>query len=319
MKEPLDSSVGVKVLRAAFEPAGSPRWPMYVLKKLDLDRKHGFHLDITLLTDQVKGSLQSFEVALKAGEADLVDIDWISIARHRAQGAAICAVFPYGQIVGGLIAPKDSPIRSLRDLRGKRIGVVRLLDKNWLIARAACRKLYDFDPQGEATVVEALSKTGLVQLLEGGQIDAGFQFWQLIPPLVATGRYRHVLDVQDLIRELGAKNRIPITAFTVKDAFVRDHPSLIQGFIHAFCDAAEVMKGDDGIWEEIGKEILGGIDPQVLSALRESWRSRVMTSWNDETVRDVHAFFQELVQLVGKEALGVGEIPAETFTMAFAR
>jgi len=319
MKEPLDSSVGAKVLRAAFEPAGSPRWLMYVLKKLSLDRKYGLDLDITLLTDQVKGSLQSFEVALKAGKADLVDIDWISIARHRAHGTAICAVFPYGQIVGGLVAPKDSSIRSLRDLEGKRIGVVRLLDKNWLIARAACRKSYGFDPQGESTVVEALSKPGLVQLLDGGQIDAAFQFWQLIPPLVATGRYRQVLDVQDLIRELGAKNRIPITAFTVKDAFVRDHPSLIQGFIHAFCDAAEVMKEDDGIWEEIGEKVLGGVEPQVLSALRESWRSRVMTSWSDETVREIHAFFQELVQLVGKEALGIAEIPAETFTMAFAR
>ncbi len=315
MKEPRDRMIGIKVLRAAFEPAGSPRWLMHVLKKLHLDRKYGFDLDITLLTDQVKGSLQSFEVALKAGEADLVDIDWISIARHRAHGAAVCAVFPYGQIVGGLIAPKDSPIQSLRDLKGKRIGVVRLLDKNWLIARAACRKLFGFDPQGEATVVEALSKTRIVQLLEGSQIDGAFQFWQLIPPLVATGRYRQILDVQDLIRELGARNRIPITAFTVKDAFVRDHPSLIQGFIHAFCEAAELMKEDDGIWEEIGEKILGKIEPQVLSALRDSWRSRVITSWGEETIREIHAFFQELVQLVGAEALGIAEIPDGTFVV----
>jgi len=292
---------------------------MYVLKKLGLDRKHGFLLEITLLRDQVKGSLQSFEIALQDGTADLVDIDWISIARHRTRGIPITAVFPYGRIVGGLVAPYDSPIRDLQDLRGRRIGVVRLLDKNWLIARGACRKLYGFDPQEEGRVVEALSKTNLVQLLEEGKVDGAFQFWQLIPPLVATGRYRQVLDVQDLIGELGVKRMIPITAFTVQDEFLARHPDLLQGFIKAFCEAATFMKEDDRIWEEIGREVLGGIETKVLHALRESWRSRVMTSWDLETIKEIHLFFDELVRLVGSEALGVATIPPGTFTVGGKR
>ncbi len=307
-------SSGAGVLKAAFEPHGSPRWLMYVLKKLGLDRKQGFLLEMTLLKDQVKGSLQSFEIALQDGTADLVDIDWISIARHRTRGVPITAVFPYGRIVGGLVAPHDSPIRDLQDLRGRRIGVVRLLDKNWLITRGACRKLYGFDPQEEGRVVEALSKTALVQLLEEGKVDGAFQFWQLIPPLVATGRYRQVLDVQDLIGELGVKRMIPITAFTVKDECLAKHPDLLQGFIKAYCEAAAYMKEDDTIWEEIGREVLGGIETKVLHALRESWRSRVMTSWDLETIREIHLFFDELVRLVGSEALGVATIPPGTFT-----
>lgn len=307
------------LLRAAFEPSGSPKWLMHVLKKHRLDRKHGIDLEVIWLKDQVKGSLQSFEIALQEGAADVVDIDWISIARHRARGLPITAVFPYGRIVGGLVAPHDSPIRDLRGLRGKRIGVVRRLDKNWLIARAACQKLYGFDPQEGATVVEALSKHGLVQLLETGQIDAAFQFWQLIPPLVATGRYRRILDVQDLITELGVKGKIPITAFTVKEQLVAEHPSLLQGFIGAFCEAAELMKADDQIWEEIGREVFGDIDPKVLSALRDSWRSRVMTSWNQEIIREIHSFFEELVKLVGSDALGLEKIPPGTFDTTFAR
>lgn len=304
----------IGLLKAAFEPAGSPRWLMYVLKKHSLDRKHGLLLEIIPLKDQVKETLQSFEIALQEGTADLVDIDWISIARHRARGFPITAIFPYGRIVGGLVAPQDSPIRGLKDLRGRRIGVVRLLDKNWLIARGACQKLYGFDPQEEATVVEALSKTTLVQFLEEGKVDGAFQFWQLIPPLVATGRYRQVLDVQDLIRELGVKGMIPITAFTVKDEFLARHPDLLQSFIHAFSEAATFMKEDDQIWEEIGREVLGGVEARVLHALRDSWRSRVMTSWNEETINEIHFFFDELVRLVGSEVLGVATIPPGTFT-----
>ncbi|MBI3988337.1 MAG: ABC transporter substrate-binding protein [candidate division NC10 bacterium] len=318
VSEPIQNASETGLLKAAFEPAGSPRWLMYVLKKLGLDRKHGILLEIILLKDQVKGSLQSFELALQDGTADLVDIDWISIARHRTRGTPITAVFPYGRIVGGLITPQGSPIRDLKDLRGRRIGVVRLLDKNWLIARGACLKLYGFDPQQEGTVIEALSKTALVQLLEQGKVDAAFQFWQLIPPLIATGQYRQVLDVQDLIRELGVKGMIPITAFTVKDEFLSKHPSLVQGFIHAFREAATFMKEEDRIWEEIGREVLGGVEAGVLHALRDSWRSRVMTSWTDETIQEIHCFFDELVKLVGAEALGLTKIPPGTFTTAFA-
>lgn len=319
MRGPANDPSRTNVLKAAFEPRGSPRWLMHVLKKRRLDEKHGFLLEITLLKDQVKGSLQSFEIALREGTADLVDIDWISIARHRAHGTMITAFFPYGRIVGGLVAPQTSPLRDLRDLPGRRIGVVRLLDKNWLIARAACQKHYGFDPQEEATVIEALSKVKLIELLEAGHLDGAFQFWQLIPPLVATGRYRLVLDVQDLIQELGVKGWIPITAFTVKEAFAVQNPSLLQRFVDTFKEAAEFMKEDDGIWEEIGEEVLGGIEAEVLHALRDSWRSRVIPSWNEEIVQEIHHFFDELVKLVGPEALGIEKIPPGTFTMAFAR
>ena len=310
-------ATALPVLRAAFEPTGSPRWFVHAMKKLELDRKHGFDLQITLVRDQITGAFQSFEVALKEGTVDLIDIDWIAIGRHRANGLPLTAFFPYGRIAGGLVVPSDSPISGLRDLRGKRIGVVRLRDKNWIILRAACIKRYGFDPQQEATVVEALSKGTLAELLKGGQVDAALQWWQLIPPLVATGAYRQVADVLDLIADLGIDGAVPITLFTVTDEFAKRNGELLRGFVRAFCETAEYMQKHDEIWVEVGEQVMGGIDLRILTILRDSWRRRVMTAWDKSTIRQIERLFGELLKVGGGALLGIDRLPPGTFAAEF--
>ena len=312
-----NDATALPILRAAFEPTGSPRWFVYAMKKLGLDAKHGFDLQITLVRDQITGAFQSFEVALKEGTVDLIDIDWIAIGRHRANGLPLTAFFPYGRIAGGLVVPCDSPISGLQDLRGKRVGVVRLRDKNWIILRAACMKRYGFDPQQEATVVEALSKGTLAEMLKGGQVDAALQWWQLIPPLVATGAYRRVVDVLDLIADLGMDGAVPITLFTVTEEFAKRNGELLRGFVRAFCETAEYMQKNDEMWVEVGEQVMGGIDPRILTILRDSWRRRVMTAWDKSTIRQIERLFDELLKVGGGALLGIDRLPPGTFAAEF--
>ncbi len=303
------------ILRGAFETTGTPRFVMYTIQKLGVDRKHGFKLEIKYAVDQVQQALESVELALQKGEADLIDIDWISIARERAKGLPITSFFPYGQTIGSLIVPNGSPIHTLPDIRGKRIGVVRIHDKNWVVTRAACRKLYRFDPQEEAIVVEALSKSRLNHALERGEVDGALLFWQYVPVFLFTGRYRKVVDMVELVQELaGTKERIPISAFVTREEVVEERPDLLRGFIGAFREVAGYMKRNDQIWEELGEKMMEGADPRLVHAIRDGWREMVMTGWDEETIRGIHRLFDELLKVGGKEVLGVDHIPSGTFT-----
>jgi len=303
-------------MRAAFEENGSPRYVMYAIKRDGLDHDHGVHLDVELVADDIEDDLETVEQQLQGGEADLIDIDYISTARERAAGAPVVGFYPYGRTVGGLVVPSDSPVEGLADLRDLRAGVVRELDKNWILVRAACREFHGFDPAETVTVVEAGSKSGLTAMLESGDVDAALQFWQLVPGIVAGGDYREVLPVSRLVQRLsGTDEKIPMSTFLTTESYLDDNPEAVRGFRAAYRDAVDRLRADDDLWAEIGQEMMDGADESVVAAVRDGWREMVVRDWNGETVAGMGRLFDHLLDVAGADALGVDHVPEGTFRL----
>nr|WP_283102312.1 ABC transporter substrate-binding protein [Haloplanus sp. XH21] len=300
-------------MRARFEHNGSPRYLLYAIKRSGYDHAHGFHLDVALVSDELESGMETIRHRLADGDTDLVDTDYISVARERAAGADIVAVHPYGRTVGGLVAPEDSAIDGLADLSGHRIGVVRRLDKNWILTRAACREFHDFDPDETATLVEAESRAGLTQLLRDGDVDAALQFWPIVPEIVDTGPYEEVLPVSDLVQRLsGTANKLPIATFLTGETYLEENAATVRAFTRAARDAADRLTEDDDIWTTIGERLMTTDDPAVVRAVRDGWREMVVRDWDEESVEGMHRLFAHLTAVAGSEALGVEEIPAGT-------
>lgn len=269
------------VLRAAFETTGSGRWLMQTIVGHAFDVANGFRLELALSDDGVKGGLQATEAKLVAGEIDFIDTDWLSIARCRQAGLPITGAVPYGAIFGGLIAPASGAVRALADMPGKTIGVVRRLDKNWLLLRAACKLSEGFDPEWVCRVVETGSKTTLRERLCNGELDAALLFWHQVPELVEGGEFREVCDMLELLPVLGVRN-VPSTFFVFHDALIAANPALVQGFSSALRAAHEVLREDTAAWHQaIGRQTNSG------AALRAKWLSRVKTDWQADMEHDL--------------------------------
>ena len=304
------------LLRARFEHNGSPRYMLYTIKRFGFDHDHDFHLDVQLVSDELEGGVETVEAKLQEGDADLIDIDYISTARERAAGAPIVAVHPYGRTVGGLVAPTESPIEALPDVRGKRIGVVRRLDKNWILVRAACREYHDFDPDEEATPVEAGSKVGLTRMIHDGEVDAILQFWPIVPEITETGDYHEVLPMSRLVQDLSETDRkLPISTFLTSEEYLAEEPDAVRGFKRAFQDAVEKLTADDDLWMEIGDRLMYEDDPDVVRAVRDGWRDMVVADWDAETVDGMERLFDHLLEVAGADTLGVDRIPEGTFRL----
>jgi NitT/TauT family transport system substrate-binding protein len=304
------------VMRARFEHNGSPRYMLYTIKRLGLDRDHDLHLDVQLVSDALEGGMETVEARLQDGDADLIDIDYISTARERSEGAEIVAIHPYGRTVGGLVAPDDTDITGLADLPGHRIGVVRRLDKNWILTRAACREFYGFDPDEEATPVEAGSKVRLTEMIHEGEVDAALQFWPIVPEITETGPYREVLPMAELVQRLsGTDNKLPISTFLTSEDFLGSSPETVRRFKAAYKDAVDRLVADDEIWEEIGEELMTYDDPDIVRAVRDGWRDMVVREWDEDTVAGMEQLFNYLLDVAGPEALGVERIPDGTFQL----
>ncbi|MFB6165702.1 MAG: ABC transporter substrate-binding protein [Haloarculaceae archaeon] len=301
-------------MRARFEENGSPRYLLYAIKRRGLDREHGFFLDVELVSDDVDDGLETVEAKLQHGDADLIDIDYLSTARERAAGAPIVAIHPYGRTVGGLVAPTDGAVDGLPDLRGARVGVVRRLDKNWILTRAACRDIHGFDPDDAAQVVEVGSKSGLTAALEAGEVDAALQFWQLIPAIVDGGDFAEVLPMARLVQDLsGTDRKIPMSTFLTTEAYLDAHPEAVDGFRAAYREAVDLLREDDALWDELGEQMMGGADPAVVANVRDGWREMVVRDWDAATVAGMERLFDHLRDVAGADALGVEAIPAGTF------
>ncbi len=299
----LDQFPALPLLRAGFEASGSGRWLMRTIVLHALDHANGFRLRIELADDQMRAGLQATEACLAAATADVVDTDWLSIARCRRAGIALAAAVPYGAIFGGLLARRGS-LAELSELPGRRIGVVHPDDKNWLLLRAACRQLHGFDPETTCTRVDAGSKTALREQLADGTVDAALLYWHQIPALVASGDFVEVCDLLDLLPVLGMRT-VPSTFFVFSDALLDAEPDLVLGFARAASAAVRILRDDAGAWHAVTGTVANNAGGQ---ALRTKWLARIPHDWDS-------AMQTDLLKLA--HCLGESELPDGVFAAGY--
>ena len=291
------------VLRAGFEASGSGRWLMRSIVEHGLDRANGFWLEIELADDRVRAGLQATEARLAASAADVVDTDWLSIARCRRGGIALAAAVPYGAIFGGLLARRGGVV-ALAELPGRRIGVVHRDDKNWLLLRAACRELHGFDPEAVCTRVDAGSKTTLREQLLDGRVDAALLYWHQVPALVAGGDFVEICDLLDVLPLLGVRT-VPSTFFVFSDALLAAQPELVRGFARAVAAAVCLLRDDAAAWHALTGSSAETADGR---ALRSKWLARIPLAWDGT----MHADLRRLAA-----GLGEPELPDGVFAAGF--
>lgn len=291
------------LLRAGFEASGSGRWLMRAIAGHGLDRANGFRLQVALADDQMRAGRQATEACLAEASADVVDTDWLSIARCRRAGIALAAAVPYGAIFGGLVARRGG-VAALSALPGRRIGVVHPDDKNWLLLRAVCRAWHGFDPELVCTRVDAGSKTALRARLADGEVDAALLYWHQIPALTAAGEFVEICDLLDALPHLGVRV-VPSTFFVFSDALLAARPELVRAFGRAAAAAARILRDDAGAWHTASGS---AATDAGATALRAKWLARVPLEWDGAMRTDLLGLARHL---------GYNELPDGVFAAGF--
>lgn len=168
------------VLTLSVLQFGTPHWELEHLKRQQLDRANGFELKIRLAAD-----VPASRLALSSGSVDgaVSDLLW---AQARYEAGTAYRYVPFSSQIGEVLVPDGSDIRTLADLRGKRIGVAGGPDGlGWrLLQRAAAAQ--GLDLAREATVQYAAPPL-LGQALRRGQVDALLTFWHFSARLRGEG------------------------------------------------------------------------------------------------------------------------------------
>lgn len=307
----MGSAQDLKVLRVGQQASGTFSWITHAIEYYGLAEQYG--LDIQETTYASKPATQ---LALRAGEADLVVDDFIGAVIMRDGGTPVRGIWPFSKATGGIVVPTDSPIQSVEDLKGKTIAAASLSDKSILILRALTTEKYGFDPQDDGAVLQAAPPL-MEELLRQGEIDAAIPYWHFVARMVATGDFRDVQLVSTMLSELGLRDDLPILVVVGRDGA---DPEAVTSFLAAMQDAIERMKADtdDGVWQSILDNDLYSLpDPSLFPEVRKRWEAGIPTEWNDDVIDGLVTLVDRLVAVAGPDLVGVESIDADAFTTQY--
>ena len=246
---------------------GTVNWELETIRAQGFDTQNGFTLDMLPLAGN-----PATQVAMQGGEVHAIVSDFLWVAQQRAQGADF-TFLPYSTAVGSLVVPADSPVQTLADLKGGKIGIAGgPVDKSWLILRAWYRQQNGTDLAEETEQV--FGAPPIIQnAAETGQVDGAINFWHFLAKMKAAGM-REVMSVSDAATDLGLDPATPLLGYVLRDGWIAENPQLAQGLAQASRQAKDLLATDDAAWEAL-RPMMNAADDAEFAALRDGWREGI--------------------------------------------
>src|SRR5215470_6526433 len=292
-------------IRLAVQRTGTLAWELDVIRTHGLDRK----LDLAIETIEL-ASTEAGKIALKGGSANLMLSDWLWVARERSLGDGL-VFYPSSSTLGAVMAPAQSPIRAVADLKGRKLAVAGgPLDKSWLLLQAFARRS-GVDLKREATIVYGAPPL-LSQKALQGESDATLTFWNFCADLESKGQ-RRAIGMDHVMKGLGAQGPVAIVGYTFDGAWAARNRSTVDRFLAATRQAKEILATSEDEWQRLAPRIRV-TDPGALAIYRQRYGEGILRRPLAEEEADAQALYQVLAEVGGTELVGTArELAPGTF------
>jgi NitT/TauT family transport system substrate-binding protein len=283
-------------LKVAAVKFGSVNWLLETIKT------EGIDTNLTLSPVELSNN-QAGPISLLGGGSDIIVSDWTWALRQRGLGEAL-KFAPYSSTLGALVVKGDSPITSIRDLAGKRLGVAGSgIDKSWLLLQAYSRKVLDFDIAGKATVQFGAAPLLTEQVRDGG-LDAVLNFWTQTVRLASFG-FREIISMNEVMKALAIDPIPAFVGFIWKEATETAKRPQILAFLAAVEAANAVLAKSDAAWDRL-KPLMKTSNDIEFAAMRSAYRSGITVPWRDGDMQSAERIMQLLIEAGDSELVGAG-------------
>ena len=296
---------GAETIRVAVQKTGTFAWELAVIRAHGLDKQANLSVRVLELASPETG-----KIALRAGNADIIVSDWLWVSRERGLGAKL-TFYPYSSALGAVMVPAASPIRTLADLKGRKLAVAGgPIDKNWLLLQAWLKQ-GGIDLKSESTIVYGAPPLLTAKTLSG-EMDAAVNYWNFCAVLEAKG-FRRVAGIEDLLPRLGAKGRTAMIGYVFDEKWGSANQDVIARFIAMTRTAKEILSTSDAEWEKIAL-LTGAPDAATLRAYRDRYREGIPRRPIADEEADARVLYRVLAAVGGRELVGPAqELDSGTF------
>jgi NitT/TauT family transport system substrate-binding protein len=286
-------------VRLAVQKTGTLAWELDVIRAHGLDRAANLTIAVTELAAPEAG-----KIALRGGSVDIIVSDWLWVARERSLGARL-VFHPYSAAIGAVMVPAAAaaraPIRSLADLKGRKLAVAGgAIDKSWLLLQAAAKQ-DGIDLSKEATVVYGAPALLAEKTLQG-EMDATLNYWNFCAALEAKG-FRRLVGIEDVLPRLGATGRAAMLGYVFDESWAAKNADTVLRFIDVTRKAKDILATSDAEWERIAR-LVGAPDAAALTTYRDRYREGIPRRPIDAEEADARTLFGVLATHGGRSLVG---------------
>ena len=271
--------------------------PFAIAQKLGWFEKAGIKVELVPLpgsTDCVK------LVATKDVQVSLPSVEPLAIIRPQGVKAKFFYTAYQGNIYG-IAVPADSPVKTMADLKGKRIGVTSMASAGVIVARALAKQA-GLDPDKDISIVVAGESAQTAALLRGKQVDALSQFDTQYALAGNAGAKLRMLDHPEI-------RKFPSNGFVALEDYLKtnraDAVALARGYamgtVFAIANPEAAIRI---LWEvfpqtrALGKDEATALkdDLVTLEARAKNWRYEPVDGkrWGDNVEKNYQAYLDWL-------------------------
>lgn len=258
---------GASPIRLSILQFGSAAWELAAMAALGLPAKGGFSLDLRRAANNDAGRL-----AFLAGAVDGVVSDLLWAARLKAEGRDLIYI-PYSTGEGAVMVPAGSPVKTLKDLAGVRLGVAGgPLDKSWLLLQAHARQSAGVDLAQSAQLAFGAPPL-LAAKLEQGELDAALLYWTFAARLEPKG-FTRLIAMDDVLAAFGLAPPPALVGQVFDGAFARRAPQVVAAFAAAARETRAVLAGTGAAAEAAwaaARPVMQAPDEATFQALRRGY------------------------------------------------
>lgn len=279
-----------------------------VMVSQGIDKKYGLKVEYS-----VYPTLDGLFTAIRGKQVDIGFGGWTAFAQFRSKGVPVTMLYPVGRGTSlDVLVTQGSSIRSLADLKGKRIGsYAGAAGTATVLLRVLTSKYFGYDP-GTTGQLQYAGPGLLPSLLEKGEVSAALLFDPLAAKAIASGKFRSIGNLADVYKEKVGEDFL-WTGYATNDDFMKARPEALANFVRAWIEAVNYVKSHPEVYLEYGKQF--GFDAGNVHILRDRVNADYVLTWDDQYIGYLGNFGR-----LSNEVMGAGfldGVPRNAFTTRF--
>jgi NitT/TauT family transport system substrate-binding protein len=277
---------------------------------------HGLLDQVGLKADKVKSlSPANLHLMIAERKVDIGFGGFTTMATARGEGKDLIVIYGVFSPVNMVFVQKDSPIKTLTELKGKKLGVfggpgsttfafLAVLAKNW----------YGIDLFRDAELVTAPAPA-LAELLGKGDIDAALLGTVESIQAFTQNRFRVLTDLSaEYKAHQGGRAPAHVTVAT-NEEFANTHPDIVRDYLKAYKNGLQYVHDHPEVWDEYAASIKMD-NPAERALLREKMGPNLVERWDAEQIALQNDYLKLVHNIIGDSVLKV--VPSDLIRNDYA-